>query len=80
MSAMNASVLETAKRLPLAERIELAEALWENIAQEGYEPPLTAAQALELDRRVEAYRQHPEDGIPWEHVKAELERKHGRTV
>jgi len=76
---MNASVLEAAKRLPLAERIALAEALWEDLAQGGYEPPLTPAQALELDRRVEAHRQHPEDAIPWGQVKAELERKLGGT-
>ena len=49
--AMNADLLEAAKALPLPERIELAEALWESITGEGHEPPLTPAQADELDRR-----------------------------
>jgi putative addiction module component (TIGR02574 family) len=70
---MNSVVLETAKRLPLAERIELAQALWESLADEGYEPALTPAQAAELDRRLEAHREHPEAALPWDQVKAELE-------
>jgi putative addiction module component (TIGR02574 family) len=77
---MNSVVFETAKKLPLAERIELAEALWENIAEEGYEPALTPAQAAELDRRLDAHRRNPGAGIPWEQVKVELEKKYGRPA
>ncbi len=76
---MNANLLEAAKALPLPERIELAEALWESITDEGHEPPLTSAQAEELERRLEEYRRNPSSGIPWEQVKAELERKYGRS-
>lgn len=76
---MNASLLEAAKALPLPERIELAEALWESITDEGHEPPLTPAQAEELERRLEEYRSNPESGIPWEQVKAELERKYSSS-
>src|SRR3954454_3118910 len=47
--AMKADLLETVKALPLTERIELAEALWESITDEGHEPPLTPAQAEELE-------------------------------
>ena len=75
---MNAELLATAKSLPLPERIELAEALWESIMQDGYEPPLTPAQAEELDRRLEEHRRNPEAGIPWEQVKAQLEQKYGK--
>ena len=74
---MNATLFEKAVKLPLAERIELAEALWDNIAEAGYEPALTPAQAAELDRRLEAHRQHPDTAIPWEHLKSELEQKYG---
>lgn len=75
---MNATLFETAKRLPLAERVELAEALWENIAAEGHEPALTPAQAAELDRRLEEHNRRPETGVPWEQVKAQLEKKYGK--
>jgi hypothetical protein len=34
---MNANLLEAAKALPLAERISLAEALWESITDEGHD-------------------------------------------
>jgi putative addiction module component (TIGR02574 family) len=68
-------LLDAAKALPLSEQIELAEALWENIADAGYEPPLSGAQAAELDRRVEEHRRNPEAAVPWNQVRAELERK-----
>lgn len=74
---MNMELLATAKALPLPERIELAEALWDSITQEGYQPPLRPAQAAELDRRLEDHRRDPQAAIPWEQAKAELEQKHG---
>ena len=75
---MSSSVLDTAKSLPLAERIELIEALWESIAREGYEPPLTSEQAAELDRRLEAHRRNPNGVVPWESIKAELNNKYAK--
>jgi len=75
---MNANLLEAAKALPLPERIELAEALWEDITNEGYEPPLTPALETGLDRRLEEHRKNPHTAIPWEQVKAELAQKYGR--
>lgn len=75
---MNRELLTTAKALPLAERIELAEALWDSITQDGYEPPLTPAQEAEIDRRLEEHRRNPSSAVPWEHLKAELEKKYRR--
>lgn len=63
----------------MAERIELVEALWDSIIREGYEPELTAAQAEELDRRVAAHEQNPDDVVAWETVKADLESKYGKS-
>jgi putative addiction module component (TIGR02574 family) len=77
---MDTTLLETAKKLPLADQVVLAEALWENIAEQGYDPELSPAQAAELDRRLEEYHKHPETGIPWEQVKAELEKKYGQSA
>jgi putative addiction module component (TIGR02574 family) len=75
---MNSELLSTAKALPLSERIELAEALWDSITEDGYEPSLTPAQEAEIDRRLEEHRRNPQSAIPWEQVKAELEQKYGR--
>ena len=69
---MSSNFVDTAKPLPLAERIELVEALWESITQEGYEPSLTPEQADELDRRVEAHRRNPDDVVAWESIEGEL--------
>ncbi len=73
---MNTELLATAKALPLPERIELAEALWDSITQDGYEPPLTPAQEAEIDRRLDEHRRNPQSAIPWERVKAELEQRY----
>ena len=73
---MNAELLETAKSLPLQERVELVEALWESVVAEGYEPALTDAQAIELEHRLQAHRQSPTDVISWEKIKAEAEAKY----
>lgn len=69
---MSSNFVDTVKRLPLAERIELAEVLWESITQEGYEPPLTPEQADELDRRLEAHQRNPNHVVSWESIKEDL--------
>lgn len=76
---MSTNILDTAKSLPLLERIELVEALWESIIQDGYEPELTKAQAEELDRRLAAHEKNPDEVVAWETVKADLEVKYGKS-
>ncbi|HKR10514.1 MAG TPA: addiction module protein [Pyrinomonadaceae bacterium] len=66
------------KNLPLPERLELLDALWESIVEEGYEPPLTTAQADELDRRLKAHQRNPDDVVDWKAIKTELDSKFGR--
>ena len=60
-----ADVLE----LSVPERIRLVEDIWDSIAAVPESISLTEAQIAELDRRLEDYRAHPEDGSPWEEVK-----------
>jgi len=69
---MNSQFVKDARELPLAEQIELVDALWESIAKQGYEPPLTPEQAAELDRRLEAHRQQPDDVVSWDSMKQEI--------
>jgi putative addiction module component (TIGR02574 family) len=75
---MSTNVLQAAKNQPLPERLELLDALWESIVEEGYEPPLTSAQADEIDRRLEAHRRDPNDVVDWKTIKTELDSKFGR--
>ena len=44
------------------------------------EPELTTAQAEELDRQLAAHEMHPDDVVPWETVKADLESKYGKSA
>jgi putative addiction module component (TIGR02574 family) len=76
---MNADLLQAAKALPLPERIELAEALWDSIADEGYEPPISPAQAAELERRLQEHRTNPGSAVPWAQVKTDLDTKFGKA-
>lgn len=69
---MNSQFVKDAQALPLAEQIELIDALWESIAKQGYEPPLLPEQAAELDRRLEAHRRQPEDVVSWDSIKQEI--------
>ena len=58
-------------RLPTADRLALAHQLLDSLAADPEDPgPLTQAQADELDRRLQDMEDHPDDGVPWEVVKA----------
>lgn len=59
-------------QLSVAERIQLVEDIWDSVAAFPDDVPLTEAQKTELDRRLQAYRQNPDEGISWEELKAQL--------
>jgi len=59
-------------QLSVAERIQLAEDLWDSILEQQNEIPLTEIQKQELDRRLERYQQDPTAGSSWEEVKQRL--------
>ena len=58
--------------LSIAERIQLAEDLWDSILDNPEELVLSEAQEQELDRRLEQYQQDPTAGSTWEEVKQRL--------
>jgi len=62
---------------PVPERIELAMALWDSIAEPELQDqlPLTDAQKAELDRRLAEHDRDPSRGIPWEEVQRRLRDK-----
>ena len=59
-------------RLSPSERIQLAEDLWDSVAEMPESIELSEAQRNELDRRLEAYHSEPDAGSPWESIKATL--------
>lgn len=61
--------------LSVAERIQLAEDLWDSIAREATNSdalPITDEQRIELDRRLADYEADPGASIPWEEARARL--------
>ncbi len=58
--------------LSIAERIQLAEDLWDSILAQQEELPLNQAQQEQLDRRLENYHKNPRNGSTWEDVKKRL--------
>lgn len=66
--------LDELLKLPVPERIELAMALWDSIAEPELQDqlPLTEAQKVELDRRLAEHDRDPSRGIPWEEVQRRL--------
>lgn len=67
-------VLEDALRLPVAERIELVQAIWDSVVAQSSTVPVTDEQRIELDRRLADAEANPSDERPWSEVRASLER------
>ena len=69
------------RHLPIAERVQLVEDIWDSIAEEANADanalPLTEAQRAELDRRVADADAYPEAAIPWAQVREELFKRDG---
>jgi putative addiction module component (TIGR02574 family) len=58
--------------LSVAERIQLAEDIWDSIVEVPDAISLTDGQKAELDRRLDAYHQDPTVGSPWEVVRRRI--------
>ena len=59
-------------RLPIEERLELAEAIWESVEEGGVQPSLPEWQRQILDERIEADEAQPDAGSPWGDVKKRI--------
>jgi putative addiction module component (TIGR02574 family) len=64
-------------KLSPSERVDLALALWESLADPDREAALalTPEQAEEFDRRVAEHRIDPSTAIPWEEVRKKFSDK-----
>lgn len=66
--------LEELRKLPVDQRIQLVEDLWDTIADDtlGESVAVSPELAAELDRRLQEYRSDPESARPVEDVLARL--------
>jgi putative addiction module component (TIGR02574 family) len=61
------------EKLPLAERIQLVEDLWDSIAQTaGEDLPIPEWQKAKLEQRWQEYLRNPESAKPWSEVKRSI--------
>ena len=59
-------------RLPVEDRLQLLEELWDSLAAESAETLLTDLQRMELDNRLAEHEAAPDRVIAWEKVKASI--------
>jgi putative addiction module component (TIGR02574 family) len=69
-SDYTANVDRSFEQMTTAERVLYVQALWDRIAADSDEVPLSEAQGLEIRRRVVEHRADPESAVPWEQVLA----------
>src|ERR1017187_5414205 len=62
-------------KLSRTDRLELAQQVWSNIVENGYDPELTPEQIEELDRRAEDALKNPGRGTPLDEVVARIEKR-----
>ena len=61
------------EQLSDVEKVELLDAVWASLEADSVS--LSDAQRSELDDRIARHAQNPSDVIPWEQVRAELQKK-----
>ncbi len=73
------SVLADASRLPVGDRIQLIEALWDTVPLEAV-PGLSEDWRLEINRRSAEFDAGLVATVPWEQIRADALRRAGVTV
>ncbi len=70
------TLLADAAQLPVADRIQLIDAIWETLPDDSM-PPLSEEWIAEIRRRSAEFDSGSIQTIPWEQVKAEALRRVG---
>lgn len=69
---MRSDLLADIVNLSVAERIQLVQDVWDSIAAEPGQLPLTEEERQKIDRRLADLETNPGVGRPWAEVKARL--------
>ncbi len=59
---------------PLDDRLRLMEEIWDQLADEGYEPELTDELKAKLDRRLASLDANPQNVTTWEAITERVRR------
>jgi putative addiction module component (TIGR02574 family) len=60
------------RKLSASDKLTLVTELWNDLASNPEDIPITPEQIAEVDRRLEEYRKNPDLGSSWEEVKARI--------
>ncbi|NQT16853.1 MAG: addiction module protein [Planctomycetes bacterium] len=71
------SLLANAAQLPVADRIQLIEALWDTVPENSL-PPLSDEWLAEIERRSAEYDSGSVATVPWEEIRADALRRLAR--
>lgn len=69
---MDTQIIESLKVLPVSERIQLVEDLWDSLALVQADFGLSEAQQVELDRRLDALEHNQSPLSSWDEVRARI--------
>jgi putative addiction module component (TIGR02574 family) len=70
---MSRTAIEEILELPADARVQIAQQIWESVAEHPEAVTLTAGQREELERRWKAMQESPEAGEDWESLRAKLQ-------
>lgn len=65
-------LIDDLRKLPLPERLELVETLWDSIAADADQLPLNEKQAEALDVRLAGHEDRPGEGVSWQELRDRL--------
>ena len=71
-SMASVKVLVSILELPVSERLQLIEAVWDSLTQSPEAVPVSDEVCEDLDRRLEAYYANPTSARPWAEIREEL--------
>ena len=60
------------RTLSPSDKLALVTELWDDLASNPDDIPITPEQIAEVDKRLEEYRKNPDLGTTWEQVKARI--------
>ena len=66
------TAMQELETLPVPERVQLVEDLWDSIARSNAEIPIPQWQKDELACRKQNYLQNPDSGRTWDQVKQDI--------
>jgi len=68
-------VVQAALQLPLADRVEVLQQLWDSLPADSGGTLLSPELNDELDRRIAFEEAHPDDELTWDEVQANVPRQ-----